>query len=197
MLAYLPALRNDLLAKLRERLAASKVGYFRGNVCDEVRRERGRRNTHGQRGQGNYAVSTLMRYLKGTNFPADKEEVASNAEGNGATQEELVGQIRHADVERFESAEEVMRALPAPPTSGEREPGLPARIPRPDSWRGLLLLGVALIAPPLRRRRDDEQVGTHQDRDEQHHGYRELQVLRTPRHRQHRDGGLRRHPQDR
>ena len=67
--------------------------------------------------QGNYAVSTLMRYLKGTNFPADKEEVASNAERNGATQE-LVGQIRNADAERFESAEEVMRALAAPPDVG-------------------------------------------------------------------------------
>ncbi len=67
--------------------------------------------------QGNYAVSTLMRYLKGTKFPASKEEVASNAEGNGATQE-LVGQIRNADAERFESAEEVMQALPAPPDVG-------------------------------------------------------------------------------
>ena len=67
--------------------------------------------------QGNYAVSTLMRYLKGTDFPADEEEAASNAEGNGATQE-LVGQIRNADTERFESAQEVMRALPAPPDVG-------------------------------------------------------------------------------
>ena len=67
--------------------------------------------------QGNYAVSTLMRYLKGTDFPASKEEVASNAESNGATQE-LVGQIRNADTERFGSAEEVMQALPAPPDVG-------------------------------------------------------------------------------
>ena len=58
-----------------------------------------------------------MRYLKGTAFPADKEEAASDAEGNGATQE-LVGRIRNADTERFESAEEVMRALPAPPDVG-------------------------------------------------------------------------------
>ena len=67
--------------------------------------------------EGNYAVSTLMRYLKGTNFPADKEEVASNAERNGDTQE-LLGQIRNADAERFESGEGVMRALPAPPDVG-------------------------------------------------------------------------------
>ena len=67
--------------------------------------------------QGDYSVSTLQRHLKGTNFPASKEEVASNAEGNGATQE-LVSQIRNADTERFNSAEEVMQALPAPPDVG-------------------------------------------------------------------------------
>ena len=67
--------------------------------------------------QGNYAVSTLNRYLKGTNFPASKEEVASDAEGNGAPQD-LVSQIRNADTERFNSAEEVMQALPAPPDVG-------------------------------------------------------------------------------
>jgi hypothetical protein len=67
--------------------------------------------------QGDYSVSTLNRYLKGTNFPASKEEVASNAESNGATQE-LVSQIRNADTERFDSAEEVMQALPATPDVG-------------------------------------------------------------------------------
>ena len=67
--------------------------------------------------QGNYDVSTLNRYLKGTNFPASKEEVASNAESNGATQE-LVSQIRNADTERFNSPEEVMQARPAPPDVG-------------------------------------------------------------------------------
>src|SRR5215204_6811723 len=45
-----------------------------------------------------------------------------------------------------------------------------------------LLAVAALLAPPALlptalRRREDEQVGTHQDRDEQGHGYRELQVL--------------------
>jgi len=29
--------------------------------------------------QGNYAVSTLNHYLKGINFPAEKEEVAATA----------------------------------------------------------------------------------------------------------------------
>jgi hypothetical protein len=60
--------------------------------------------------QGNYDVSTLNLYLKGTNFPASKEEAASNAESNGAPQD-LVAQIRNADTERFNSPEEVMQAL--------------------------------------------------------------------------------------
>ena len=53
---------------------------------------------------------TLMQYLKGTDFPAEKEEVASNAESNGAPQD-LVSQIRNADTERFDSPEEVMQAV--------------------------------------------------------------------------------------
>jgi Protein of unknown function (DUF2795) len=60
--------------------------------------------------QGNLDVSTLQHYLKGTNFPAEKEEVASNAESNGAPQD-LVSQIRNADTERFDSPEEVMQAV--------------------------------------------------------------------------------------
>ena len=67
--------------------------------------------------QGDYSVSTLQRYLKGIDFPASKEEVASHAEGNGATQD-LVSQIRNADTECFDSAQEVMQALPAPPDVG-------------------------------------------------------------------------------
>ena len=57
---------------------------------------------------------TLMQYLKGTNFPAEKDEVASNAESQNAPQD-LVSQIRSTDTERFESAEEVMQALQGPP----------------------------------------------------------------------------------
>ncbi len=63
--------------------------------------------------QGNYAASTLQRYLKGTNYPASKE-VASNAQSNGATQE-LVDQIRSSNTERFNSVQEVAQALPSPP----------------------------------------------------------------------------------
>ncbi len=60
--------------------------------------------------QGNLDVSTLNHYLQGTNFPAQKEEVASNAESNGAPQD-LVSQIRNANTESFNSPEEVMQAL--------------------------------------------------------------------------------------
>ena len=60
--------------------------------------------------QGNLDVSTLQHYLKGTNFPVQKEEVASTAEGNGAPQD-MVTQIRNANTERFDSPEDVMQAL--------------------------------------------------------------------------------------
>jgi hypothetical protein len=60
--------------------------------------------------QGNLDVSTLQHYLRGISFPAEKEEVASNAESNGAPQD-MVSQIRNADTERFGSPEEVMQAL--------------------------------------------------------------------------------------
>ena len=68
--------------------------------------------------QGNLDVSTIQHYLQGTNFPAEKEEVASNAESNGAPQD-LVTQIRNSEAERFESAEEVMQALQSPPDTAD------------------------------------------------------------------------------
>ncbi len=71
--------------------------------------------------QGNYAVSTLNHYLKGTNFPAQKEEVAANAEGNGAPSD-LVSHIRNADTESFDSPEEVMQALQSPPDTPDDAP---------------------------------------------------------------------------
>ena len=61
--------------------------------------------------QGYVDVSTLQHYLKGTNFPAQKEKVASNAESNGAPQD-LVAQIRNADTERFDSPEALMGGGP-------------------------------------------------------------------------------------
>ena len=48
--------------------------------------------------------------LPGVRFPAEKEQVASTAESNGAPQD-MVSQIRNADTERFGSPEEVMQAL--------------------------------------------------------------------------------------
>jgi len=60
--------------------------------------------------QGNLDVSTLQYYLRGIEFPAEKEEVASTAESNGAPQD-MVTQIRNADTDRFNSPEEVMQAL--------------------------------------------------------------------------------------
>ena len=44
---------------------------------------------------GNLDIGQLQQYLQGINFPAQKEEVASNAEGNGAPQNVVDG-IRNA-----------------------------------------------------------------------------------------------------
>ncbi len=60
---------------------------------------------------GNFEASTLQHYLRGLeSFPAQKEEVASTAESNGAP-ENMVTLIRNADAESFNSPEEVMQAL--------------------------------------------------------------------------------------
>ncbi len=59
---------------------------------------------------GNLDIGQLQQYLQGVNFPAEKEEVASNAESNGAPQD-LVQQIRNAATEHFNSPEEVLQAV--------------------------------------------------------------------------------------
>ena len=65
----------------------------------------------GQDQGGNLEASTLLHYLRGIeSFPAEKDEVASTAESNGAPQD-MVRQIGNADTERFNSPEEVMQAL--------------------------------------------------------------------------------------
>ena len=62
----------------------------------------------GQDQGGNLEAGTLQYYLRGIeSFPAQKEEVASTAQSNGAP-ENSVNQIRNADTESFESPEEVM-----------------------------------------------------------------------------------------
>jgi hypothetical protein len=55
-------------------------------------------------------VSELQQYLGGMNFPADKQEVASGAESNGAPQA-VITQIRNSATERFNSPEEVLQAV--------------------------------------------------------------------------------------
>ena len=55
-------------------------------------------------------LGNMQQYLQGINFPAQKEEVASGAESNGAPQD-LVQQIRNAATERFNSPEEVLRTV--------------------------------------------------------------------------------------
>ena len=59
---------------------------------------------------GNLDLGQLQGYLRGVNFPAGKEEVASNAEGNNAPQE-LVQQIRDSGAENFSSADEVLQQV--------------------------------------------------------------------------------------
>jgi len=55
-------------------------------------------------------LSELQQYLGDTNFPADKQQVASNAESNGAPQA-VVDQIRNSSMERFEGLEEVLQTV--------------------------------------------------------------------------------------
>ena len=55
-------------------------------------------------------LSELQQYLGHTEFPADKQEVASNAESNQAPQA-VVAQIRNSSIERFDSSEEVLQAV--------------------------------------------------------------------------------------
>ena len=55
-------------------------------------------------------LSDLQQYLGHTDFPADKQEVASNAESNEAPQA-VVARIRNSSIERFDSPEEVLRAV--------------------------------------------------------------------------------------
>ena len=55
-------------------------------------------------------LSELQQYLGRTDFPADRQEVASNAESNEAPQA-VVARIRNSSIERFDSPEEVLRAV--------------------------------------------------------------------------------------
>ena len=59
---------------------------------------------------GNLDVGQLQQYLQGVNFPAQKEEVASNAQSNGAPQN-IVDGIRNAAQDQFNSQDEVLQAV--------------------------------------------------------------------------------------
>ena len=59
---------------------------------------------------GNLDLGQLTQYLPDVNFPASKDEVASNAESNNAPQE-LVEQIRNSGKDTFNSADEVLQTV--------------------------------------------------------------------------------------
>lgn len=59
---------------------------------------------------GSMGIGDVQQYLEGIDFPAQKEEVASGAEGNGAPQS-LVDQIRNAATEQFNGPQEVLQAI--------------------------------------------------------------------------------------
>ena len=56
-------------------------------------------------------------YLKGVGYPANKEDLASAAEGNGAP-EELVERLRTLGRPTFSEPGEVVAELESSPTSG-------------------------------------------------------------------------------
>ena len=58
----------------------------------------------------NLNVATLQQHLPGVRFPAEKEQIASTAEGNGAPQE-LVEKIRNSSRERFNGSDEVLQEI--------------------------------------------------------------------------------------
>ena len=58
----------------------------------------------------NLEMGTLMRYLPGVNFPAEKEQVASIAESNNAPQE-MVWRIRSARTQRYNHPDNVLEAV--------------------------------------------------------------------------------------
>ena len=59
---------------------------------------------------GDFDLGQLHGYLQSTNFPASKEEVASDFESNNAPQD-LVQQIRTSGADTFNSADEVVQKV--------------------------------------------------------------------------------------
>jgi len=58
----------------------------------------------------NLDTGTLMQYLPGVNFPAEKEQVASTAESNNAPQE-MVWRIRNARTQRYDHTDSLLEAV--------------------------------------------------------------------------------------
>ncbi len=58
----------------------------------------------------NLDSATLLQYLPGVRFPAEKEQIASTAESNGAPQE-LVQQIRNSSRDRFNGPDEILNEI--------------------------------------------------------------------------------------
>jgi len=59
----------------------------------------------------------VTRYLEGVDFPASKEDLASAAEDNGAS-EELLERLRTLGRPSFSDPDEVVAELESSPTSG-------------------------------------------------------------------------------
>jgi hypothetical protein len=58
----------------------------------------------------NLDTGTLMQYLPGVNFPAEKEQVASTAESNNAPQE-MLWRFRNARTLRYNHPDTVLEAV--------------------------------------------------------------------------------------
>ena len=58
----------------------------------------------------NLHTGALTQYLRGVDFPAEKERVASTAEGNDAPQE-MVWRIRNARTRRYNHPDNVLEAV--------------------------------------------------------------------------------------
>jgi hypothetical protein len=52
----------------------------------------------------------LQKYLKGVDYPADRDELVQTAESNGAPQE-IVDALRKADTDRFDGPNAVEKAI--------------------------------------------------------------------------------------
>jgi len=55
-------------------------------------------------------MGNMQQYLQGVNFPAGKDEVASQAESNGAPQD-MVQKIKNAAMDKFNGPQDVMQAV--------------------------------------------------------------------------------------